>query len=128
MSPRRLDDGSVHGQSHSFKNGCYLLVAEIGENLRRVEVGWVEMGITPKAWAAYRVATISGLWTGSVDAEAGTARAEWKDHPLKGEWSGHRECHVGGDFLLIYKADDAAANGGIVVFVRAGTHADLFGE
>ncbi|OQW76556.1 MAG: addiction module toxin RelE [Proteobacteria bacterium ST_bin14] len=53
---------------------------------------------------------------------------EWKDHPLKGEWSSHRECHVGGDFLLIYKTDDAAGKGGIVVFVRAGTHADLFGE
>lgn len=53
---------------------------------------------------------------------------EWKDHPLKGEWSLHRECHVGGDFLLIYKIDDAAGKGGIVVFVRAGTHADLFGE
>ena len=53
---------------------------------------------------------------------------EWKDHPLKGEWSSHRECHVGGDFLLIYKTDDAAGKGGTVVFVRAGTHADLFGE
>jgi mRNA interferase YafQ len=52
---------------------------------------------------------------------------EWKDHPLKGEWSSHRECHVGGDFLLIYKEDDAAGKGGTVVFVRAGTHADLFG-
>jgi mRNA interferase YafQ len=53
---------------------------------------------------------------------------EWKVHPLKGEWSSHRECHVGGDFLLIYKEDDAAGKGGTVVFVRAGTHADLFGE
>ena len=25
---------------------------------------------------------------------------EWLDHPLKGEWAGYRECHVGGDFLL----------------------------
>jgi mRNA interferase YafQ len=52
---------------------------------------------------------------------------EWKDHPLKGERSSHRECHVGGDFLLIYKEDDAAGKGGTVVFVKAGTHADLFG-
>jgi mRNA interferase YafQ len=27
---------------------------------------------------------------------------EWLDHALKGEWADHRECHVGGDFLLIY--------------------------
>lgn len=46
---------------------------------------------------------------------------EWLDHPLKGAWSDHRECHVGGDFLLIYRADDHQ-----VIFVRAGTHAELF--
>ncbi len=27
---------------------------------------------------------------------------EWKDHPLAGSWQGHRDCRVGGDFLLIY--------------------------
>ncbi|HEX2763830.1 MAG TPA: type II toxin-antitoxin system YafQ family toxin [Allosphingosinicella sp.] len=53
---------------------------------------------------------------------------EWKDHPLKGEWSAHRECHVGGDFLLIYRLDEAAGKGGTIVFVRAGTHSELFGE
>ncbi|PRC94515.1 type II toxin-antitoxin system YafQ family toxin [Solimicrobium silvestre] len=47
--------------------------------------------------------------------------AEWHDHPLKGEWSDYRECHIGGDFLLIYECD-----GNIINFVRAGTHAELF--
>lgn len=28
---------------------------------------------------------------------------EWLDHPLQGDWQGHRDCHVGGDFLLAYK-------------------------
>jgi mRNA interferase YafQ len=51
---------------------------------------------------------------------------EWKDHALKGEWSGHRECHIGGDFLLIYYIDDASGPGGTIVFVRAGTHSELF--
>ena len=46
---------------------------------------------------------------------------EWLDHPLKGDWADHRECHVGGDFLLIYTADDRQ-----ITFVCAGTHADLF--
>jgi mRNA interferase YafQ len=54
--------------------------------------------------------------------------AEWKDHALKGEWSGYRECHVGGDFLLIYKLDEAAGKGGAIVFIRAGTHSELFNE
>ena len=53
---------------------------------------------------------------------------EWLDHPLKGEWSGYRECHIGGDFLLIYEADDKAGKGGSIVFERTGTHAKLFNE
>ena len=48
---------------------------------------------------------------------------EWLDHPLKGEWANYRECHVGGDFLLIYQVEDNA-----IVFVRSGTHAELFNE
>jgi mRNA interferase YafQ len=50
---------------------------------------------------------------------------EWLDHPLTGEWGGHRECHIGGDFLLIYRLDDAGKHG-LVVFVRGGTHSELF--
>ena len=53
---------------------------------------------------------------------------EWLDHPLKGEWSGYRECHIGGDFLLIYEIDEQAGKGGAIIFVRAGTHASLFYE
>lgn len=53
---------------------------------------------------------------------------EWLDHPLKGEWAGYRECHIGGDFLLIYELDDAAGRSGSIVFVRTGTHAELFNE
>jgi len=51
--------------------------------------------------------------------------AEWLDHPLVGEWADHRECHVGGDFLLIYRLS-GTGDGEQVIFVRAGTHADLF--
>ena len=50
---------------------------------------------------------------------------EWLDHPLVGEWADHRECHVGGDFLLIYRLS-GTGDAEQVVFVRAGTHADLF--
>ncbi len=50
---------------------------------------------------------------------------EWLDHPLKGEWSDHRECHIGGDFLLIYQLHGGASSE-VVIFVRAGTHAELF--
>jgi mRNA interferase YafQ len=50
---------------------------------------------------------------------------EWLDHALVGEWADHRECHIGGDFLLIYRLQGSGA-GEEIVFVRAGTHADLF--
>ena len=51
---------------------------------------------------------------------------EWKDHPLKGAWACHRECQIGGDFLLIYELDEAAGKSGQVVFVQIGTHSELF--
>jgi mRNA interferase YafQ len=60
-------------------------------------------------------------------ANEGPLGPEWLDHPLKGKWQGYRECHIGGDFLLAYKVDDQVKTG-VVVFVRAGSHAELFGE
>lgn len=58
-------------------------------------------------------------------ANNGPLPAEWLDHSLTGDWAGHRECHIGGDFLLIYTLDDSGKHGE-VVFVRSGTHAELF--
>ena len=49
----------------------------------------------------------------------------WGQLGLKGEWADHRECHIGGDFLLIYQLQ-GNANNEILSFVRAGTHAELF--
>ena len=51
---------------------------------------------------------------------------EWRDHALKGSWAPYRECHVGGDCLLIYRIDDTDGPSGSVYFARAGTHAQLF--
>jgi mRNA interferase YafQ len=59
-------------------------------------------------------------------ANEGLLGAEWLDHSLGDAWSGHRECHVGGDFLLVYRLDDSGRVGQ-VIFVRTGTHAELFG-
>ncbi|HVW55414.1 MAG TPA: type II toxin-antitoxin system YafQ family toxin [Rhizobiaceae bacterium] len=60
-------------------------------------------------------------------ANDGPLGPEWRDHPLKGDWGGYRECHIGGDFLLVYMVDDSGKVGQ-VIFVRAGTHAELFSE
>jgi mRNA interferase YafQ len=46
-----------------------------------------------------------------------------KDHPLTGNWKTHRKLHVEPDWLLIYKLIPAEK---VVVFIRTGTHSDLF--
>lgn len=51
--------------------------------------------------------------------------AEWLDHALTSDGADHRECHVGGNFLLICRLDGTGLSEQIV-FVRAGTHAELF--
>jgi mRNA interferase YafQ len=61
-------------------------------------------------------------------ANDGPLPPEWLDHPLKGQLKGHRECHIGGDFLLIYRISEDRGRGGEIDFLRAGTHADLFRE
>ena len=43
------------------------------------------------------------------------------DHKLIGNYQGRRECHLEGDWLLIYKLES-----GSVVFERTGTHSELF--
>ncbi len=45
----------------------------------------------------------------------------YKDHPLRGNWPQHRECHIEPDWLLIYKIA-----GNDLYLVRTGSHSDLF--
>lgn len=58
-------------------------------------------------------------------ANNGPLPPEWRDHALTGDWAGYRECHVGGDFLLIYQITTDGPDE-TVIFVRAGTHSELF--
>ncbi|MEI6987422.1 MAG: type II toxin-antitoxin system YafQ family toxin [Rhodospirillaceae bacterium] len=58
-------------------------------------------------------------------ANDGPLGPEWLDHSLVGGWTDHRECHIGGDFLLIYRLAGRGTDEQ-VIFVRAGTHAELF--
>ena len=45
----------------------------------------------------------------------------YNDHPLRGNWKGYRDAHIGPDWLLIYRIV-----GDELHLVRTGTHADLF--
>lgn len=46
---------------------------------------------------------------------------ESRDHALKGEWQDFRECHLGGDMLLVYRETDSE-----IVLARLGTHNQIF--
>ena len=50
-------------------------------------------------------------------------QAKHRDHALKGNFSGYRECHIQPDWLLIYKKDESKK---ILKLVRTATHSDLF--
>ena len=50
---------------------------------------------------------------------------EKKDHALRGNYVGYRECHIRPDWLLIYRKTDNNELQ-ILELVRTGTHSDLF--
>jgi mRNA interferase YafQ len=55
--------------------------------------------------------------------DGGVMPPENKDHPLRGNFAGSRDCHIGSDWVLIYTLTD---NNSHVRFERTGTHSDLF--
>ncbi len=48
-----------------------------------------------------------------------------RDHELSGKYAGVRECHIEGDWLLIYDKE-GTPKGGSLKLVRTGTHSELF--
>ena len=48
--------------------------------------------------------------------------ARTRDHQLKGTLKDCRECHIEGDWLLIYRIE-----GSELCLIRTGSHSDLFG-
>ena len=47
-----------------------------------------------------------------------------KDHQLHGKWEKSRDCHIEGDWVVIYEPDKVT---GTIKFQRLGTHSELFG-
>jgi mRNA interferase YafQ len=45
------------------------------------------------------------------------------DHPLRGNYADSRECHIQGDWVLIYKIYPTERR---ITFARTGSHSDLF--
>ncbi len=52
-----------------------------------------------------------------------TLSEKYKDHVLKGEYSGFHECHIKPDWLLIYLIEDDILT---LTLVNTGSHSDLF--
>ena len=49
--------------------------------------------------------------------------AKYRAHMLIGDFAGHMECHIEGDYLLIWL--DEATN--MIKLIRLGSHSELFG-
>lgn len=47
---------------------------------------------------------------------------KYRQHPLKGDYSGCLECHIEGDFLLIWYDEES----NIIALFRLGSHSELF--
>ena len=48
---------------------------------------------------------------------------KYKDHALKGNWIGYRECHIRPDWILVYRIVNEKL---LLVLQRTGTHSELF--
>ena len=54
----------------------------------------------------------------------GVLPANYRPHKLSGNYEGCWECHLKGDWLLIWEQNDSELT---LLFTGTGTHADLFG-
>lgn len=48
---------------------------------------------------------------------------KYRDHALKGDYTGCRECHIEPDWLLIYQINNNVL---VLTLLHTGTHSDLF--
>lgn len=55
--------------------------------------------------------------------EGGPLPQQFKDHPLRGDCAGSRDCHIESDWVLIYTLTEKDSP---VRFERTGMHSDLF--
>jgi mRNA interferase YafQ len=47
---------------------------------------------------------------------------KYRDHPLRGDRHGYRDCHIQNDWVLIYKIDKGVL---MLILSETGTHSDL---
>ena len=59
----------------------------------------------------------------TILAKGGQLPPKYRDHQLKGRLSAFRECHIKGDWLLVYRIIEDRL---ILSLHSTGTHADIF--
>lgn len=50
-----------------------------------------------------------------------------KDHPLQGEYRNYRDCHIEGDWVLLYELNFDEEGNETVTFCATDNHSNLFG-
>ena len=100
-------------------SGRFFLVTRLGSE---VVLGAVGAATGFSGLVSFRLVMFASLLV-LVGSIVHVLARRYRVHPLRGAYVGHMECHVGPDFLLIwyYAGEDE------IVFVRTGSHADLFG-
>lgn len=51
-----------------------------------------------------------------------TLPAKYRDHPMQGAWRGYRDCHIQGDWVLIYRIERNIIT---LYLSQTGTHSDI---
>ncbi len=51
---------------------------------------------------------------------------KYKDHPLHGDFEGYRDCHIEGDWVLIYKLDRNKDGSETIIFHATDNHSNIF--
>lgn len=52
---------------------------------------------------------------------------KYRDHALHGEWHGYRDCHIEGDWILMYELGVDVEGRETITFHATGNHEYLFG-
>ena len=67
---------------------------------------------------------LENLWSVvEILAEEGHVSDEHNPHQLTDEYAGFWECHIDGDWLLVWRQDDKQLT---LLFTNTGTHQELF--
>lgn len=59
----------------------------------------------------------------SLLMQTGTLPVQYRPHKLSGNYKGKWECHIKGDWLLVWEQHDAEL---LLVMIDTGSHSDIF--